>query len=129
MMAKQIQLFDDKFNDQGETLLAVCASVKGTEQLYLTDKRVVLHEIKSMTSNVERSIPLELISSINISSKLANSTIEIVLSENKAITDHVPMHVAIEIFKAIEKKLPLHELQLLDMYDVAGDPRIEGFIR
>lgn len=131
MMAKQIQLFDDKFNDQGETLLAVCASVKGTEQLYLTDKRVVLHEIKGMASNDERSIPLESISSINISSKLANSTIEIVSSGNKAVIDNVPMHVATEIknaienFKAIEKETssaPVAKKEK-DMYDVADEIR------
>lgn len=132
MMAKQIQLFDDKFNDQGETLLAVCASIKGTEQLYLTDKRVVLHEIKGMASNDERSIPLESISSINISSKLANSTIEIVSSGNKAIIDNVPMHVAVEIknaienFKAIEKETssaPATAPKEKDMYDVADEIR------
>lgn len=36
-MAKQIQMFDDRLTEQGETLLAVCASVKGTKQLYVTD--------------------------------------------------------------------------------------------
>jgi len=55
-----------------------------------------------MASNDERSIPLESISSINISSKLANSTIEIVSTRNKAIIDNVPMHVAVEIKNAIE---------------------------
>ena len=131
MMAKQIQLFDDKFNDQDETLLAVCASVKGTEQLYLTDKRVVLHEIKSMASNGERNIPLESVSSINISSKLANSTIEIVSSGSKTLIDNVPMHVAVKIknaienFKVIEKETSTSPAapKEKDMYDVADEIR------
>ncbi|SCY29954.1 SHOCT domain-containing protein [Lysinibacillus fusiformis] len=108
MMAKQIQMFDDRFNDQGETLLAVCASVKGTEQLYVTDKRVLLHEIKGITSNDERSIPVSSISSINISNTLVHSSIEIVSTGNKAKIDNVPIHVAVEIKSAIEN---LKEIQ------------------
>lgn len=54
-MAKQIQMFDDRFTDQGETLLAVCASVKGVKQLYVTDQRVLLHEIKGLVSNDEKA--------------------------------------------------------------------------
>ena len=66
-MAKQIQMFDDRLTEQGETLLAVCASVKGIKQLYVTDQRILLNEIKGIVSNDERSIPLASISSINIS--------------------------------------------------------------
>ncbi|MEY9978001.1 hypothetical protein [Lysinibacillus sp. RC79] len=56
-MAKQIQMFDDRLTEQGETLLAVCASVKGIKQLYVTDQRILLHEIKGIVSNDETSIP------------------------------------------------------------------------
>lgn len=128
-MAKQIQMFDDKLNDQGETLLAVCASVKGTKQLYVTDQRILLHEIKGITSNDETSIPLQSISSINISNKLVYSTIEIVSTGNKAIIDDVPAHIAIEIKNAIEnlkkdfKSTASTTKQEKDMYDVADEIR------
>jgi len=50
-MANQIQMFDDRLTEQGETLLAVCASIKGTKQLYVTDQRIILHETKVKTMN------------------------------------------------------------------------------
>lgn len=50
-MVKQIQMFDDRLTEQGETLLAVFASVKGTKQVYVTDLRILLHEIKGIVSN------------------------------------------------------------------------------
>ncbi|MFJ8087395.1 hypothetical protein ACIQ7N_04165 [Lysinibacillus sp. NPDC095746] len=65
VMAKQIQMFDDRLTEQGETLLAVCAFVKGTKKLYVTDQRILLHEIKGIVSNDETSIPLSSIGSIN----------------------------------------------------------------
>lgn len=131
IMAKQIQMFDDKLNDQGETLLAVCASVKGRVQLYVTDQRILLHEIKGITSNDETSILLQSISSINISNKLVYSTIEIVSTGNKAIIEDVPAHIAIEIKNAIENlkkdfkkadSAPAAK-QEKDMYDVADEIR------
>lgn len=35
-MPKQIQLFDATLTNQGETLLAICASVKGTKTLLIS---------------------------------------------------------------------------------------------
>lgn len=130
IMAKQIQMFDDKLNDQGETLLAVCASVKGRAQLYVTDQRILLHEIKGITSNDETSIPLQSISSINISNKLVYSTIEIVSTGNKAVIEDVPAHIAIEIKNAIEnlkKDFKVNSTSKVvkqkDMYDIGDEIR------
>ena len=129
-MAKQIQMFDDRLTDQGETLLAVCASVKGTKQLYVTDNRIILHEITGLVSNDERSIPLASISSINISNKLVYSTIEIVSTGNKAIIDDVPTHIAVEIKAAIENLKAMAKTTTApagkvekNMYDVADEIR------
>lgn len=129
-MSKQIQMFDDRLTDQGETLLAVCASVKGTKQLYVTDNRIILHEIKGIVSNDERSIPLASISSINISNKLVYSTIEIVSTGNKAIIDDVPAHIALEIKAAIENLKAMAKTSTApagkvekDMYEVADEIR------
>lgn len=106
---------------------------KGRAQLYVTDKRIILHEIKGITSNDERSIPLTSISSINISTKLVYSTIEIVSTGNKAIIDDVPAHVAgeikngIENLKTMSKKSDslLYETvkQEKDMYDIGEEIR------
>ncbi|ODV57361.1 SHOCT domain-containing protein [Lysinibacillus fusiformis] len=129
-MAKQIQMFDDCLTDQGETLLAVCASVRGIKQLYVTDQRILLHEIKGIVSNDERSIPLASISSINISNKLVCSSIEIVSTGNKAIIDDVPAHIALEIKSGIENlkamantsTAPTSKVEK-DMFDVADEIR------
>jgi len=129
-MAKQIQMFDDRLTDQGETLLAVCASVRGIKQLYVTDQRILLHEIKGIVSNDERSIPLASISSINISNKLVCSSIEIVSTGNKAIIDDVPAHIALEIKSGIENlkamantsTAPTSKVEK-DMFDVADEIR------
>ncbi|WP_341300447.1 PH domain-containing protein [Lysinibacillus sp. FSL H8-0500] len=129
-MAKQIQMFDDRLMDQDETLLAVCASVKGTKQLYVTDKRIILHEIKGIVSNDERSIPLTSISSINISNKLVYSTIEIVSTGNKAKIDDGPAHIVLEIKAAIENLKAMAKTSTApagkvenDMFDVADEIR------
>jgi len=123
-------MFDDRFTEQGETLLTVCASVKGIKQLYVTDKRILLHEIKGIVSNDERSIPLSSISSINISHKLVYSTIEIVSTGNKAIIDDVPAHIALEIKSGIENLKAMAKTSTAptgkvekDMFDVADEIR------
>ncbi|WP_374966030.1 SHOCT domain-containing protein [Lysinibacillus sp. RS5] len=127
-MANQIQMFDDRLTDQGETLLAVCASIKGTKQLYVTDQRIILHEIKGLIFNDEKSIPLKSISSINISKKLLSSTLKIVSTGNKAIIEDVPSHIALEIKNAIENlkkdfKTTSAAKKEKDMYDVADEIR------
>lgn len=101
-MAKQIQMFDDRLSDEGESLLGVCASIKGTTQLYVSDKRVILHEIKGFVSNNEKSIPLNSIGSINITSKFVYATLEIVTSGNVAVIEDVPVAIAQEIKAIIE---------------------------
>ncbi|MFJ8515556.1 SHOCT domain-containing protein [Lysinibacillus xylanilyticus] len=128
-MAKQIQMFDDRLTEQGEALLAVCASVKGTKQLYVTDQRILLHEIKGIVSD-ETSIHLTSISSINISNKLVYSTIGIVSTGYKAIIDDVPAHIALEIKSGIENLKTMNKTvsapstkKEKDMYEVADEIR------
>lgn len=130
VMANQIQMFDDRLTDQGETLLAVCASIKGTKQLYVTDQRIILHEIKGLIFNDEKSIPLKSISSINISKKLLSSTLKIVSTGNKAIIEDVPAHIALEIKNAIENlkkdfktKSASSTKKEKDMYDIGNEIR------
>lgn len=102
IMSKQIQLFEDRFSNEGESLIAVCASIKGSAQLYVTDKRVVLHEIKGLVSNNEKSMPLSSIGSINLKSKFVYAELEIITSGNKAIIDDVPVAIAQEVKNVIE---------------------------
>jgi len=126
-MANQIQMFDDRLTDQGETLLAVCASIKGTKQLYVTDQRIILHETKGIIFNDEKSIPLQSISSINISNTLLSSTLKIVSTGNKAIIEDVPQRIALEIKNAIEnlKKdfKTTSAKKEKDMYDIGDEIR------
>lgn len=126
-MANQIQMFDDRLTDQGETLLAVCASIKGTKQLYVTDQRIILHEIKGIIFNDEKSIPLQSISSINITNKLLSSTLKIVSTGNKAIIEDVPAHIALEIKSGIENLKKDFKTKSVkkekDMYDIGDEIR------
>ncbi|MDM5250313.1 PH domain-containing protein [Lysinibacillus sp. G4S2] len=126
-MANQIQMFDDRLTDQGETLLAVCASIKGTKQLYVTDQRIILHETKGIIFNDEKSIPLQSISSINISNTLISSTLKIVSTGNKAIIEDVPQNIALEIKNAIENLKKDFKTKSTkkekDMYDIGDEIR------
>lgn len=101
-MAGQIKLFEDRLSNEGESLLGVCASKDSKMQLYVTDKRVILHEIKGMLSNAEKSIPLGNITSIDIDSSFVFSTLKITTSGNVAIIDGVSIAIAKEIKSIIE---------------------------
>ena len=103
VMSKQIDMFKNRFESEGENLIGVCASMKGTAQLYVSDKRVVLHEIKGMMSNDEKNIPLSSIGSINIKKSAVFATLEIITSGNVATIDDVPVHLAEEIKKIIDQ--------------------------
>lgn len=101
-MAGQIKLFEDRLSNEGESLLAVCASKDGKTQLYVSDRQVILHEIKGMLSNAEKSIPLGNITSIDIDSSFVFSTLKITASGNAAVIDGVPIAIANEIKAIIE---------------------------
>ena len=101
-MAGQIKLFEDRLSNEGESLLGVCASKDGKTQLYVSDKRIILHEIKGMLSNAEKSIPLGNITSIDIDSTFVFSTLKITTSGNVATIDGVPIAIANEIKAIIE---------------------------
>lgn len=124
-MAKQIQVFEDKLSNEGESLLGVCASTKGTTQLYVTDKRIILHEIKGFVSNNEKSIPLDNINSININKNFVYASIEIITSGNTAIIEDVPVGIAEEIKAIIEHlktqdtKPTHHETQVVGTIDIS----------
>lgn len=131
VMAKQIQFYEDKFSDEGENLIAACASSKGTSQLYVTDKRVHLNDVKGIVSNQERSIPLSSITSININKSFVYAALEINASGNRIIIEDVPVHIADEIKAIIEhlKKDASNEKtstitpQNKDTFDIADEIR------
>ena len=103
VMAKQIEMFENRFESDGEKLLGVCASMKGATQLYVSNKRIILHEIKGLMSNNEKNIPLSSVGSINIKKSTVFATLEIVTSGNVAVIDNVPVHLADEIKKVIDQ--------------------------
>ncbi|MER2172845.1 MAG: SHOCT domain-containing protein, partial [Psychrobacillus psychrodurans] len=70
--------------------------------LYVSDKSIILHEIKGMLSNAEKSIPLGNITSIDIDSTFVFSTLKIITSGNVATIDDVPIAIANEIKAIIE---------------------------
>ncbi|MER2153629.1 MAG: SHOCT domain-containing protein [Solibacillus sp.] len=115
-IAGQIKLFEDRLSNEGESLLGVCASKDLKTQLYVTDKRVILHEVKGLLSNAEKSIPLGNITSIDIDSSFVFSTLKITTSGNAAVIDGVSIAIANEI-KAIiehlktEDKKPEHKVK------------------
>lgn len=101
-MAGQIKLFEDRLSNEGESLLAVCASKDGKTQLYVSDKRVILHEIKGFLSNNEKSIPLGNVTSIDTESKFVFSTLKITSTGNVAAIEGVPSAIANEVKATIE---------------------------
>lgn len=102
VVAKQIQLFEDKFANEGESVLAACFSKDGQGQLYVTDKRVHANIIKGMLSNQESSIPLSNITSITVDSKFVFGSIAITTSGTTIKIDDVPVAIAQEVKSIIE---------------------------
>jgi hypothetical protein len=97
-MQKQIDLFKNQLLTE-ENLLGVAASQPNpTEQIYVTDKRVIVHKIEGLTKNSRVEIPLKSISSINTNVQgFKGATIEVIASNNKATVEKIPVHVANEI--------------------------------
>lgn len=99
---KQIKFYEDKFSDEGESLLATCFSKDGQGQLYVTDKRVHANIIKGWLSNDESSIPLNNITSVSINSKFVYASISITTSGNTITINDVPVAIAQEVKNVIE---------------------------
>lgn len=102
IMAKQIQMFEDRLSENGENLVAVCSSMKGMEQLYVSDIHVILHEINGIVTNTEKSIPLDSVSSINLKAKGVFASLEVIATGNSIFIDNVPVAIAKEVKEVIE---------------------------
>ncbi|MDA1967655.1 PH domain-containing protein [Bacillus hominis] len=101
-MRKQIELFEKELLED-EQLLGVAASKPNpTEQLYITNKRVIAHKIEGVFQNNKVEIPLSSISSVNTNVKGLSVEIAIVTSNNTASVEKIPLHVAQEIKKLLD---------------------------
>ncbi|KZD43493.1 hypothetical protein COE92_16320 [Bacillus wiedmannii] len=101
-MRKQIELLEKDLLED-EKLLGVAASKPNpTEQLYITNKRIIAHKIEGVFQNNKVEIPLSSINSINTNVKGLSSEIIIVTSNNIASVEKIPLHVAQEIKKLID---------------------------
>ncbi|MDR7239150.1 SHOCT domain-containing protein [Neobacillus drentensis] len=101
-MEKQIEMFENGLQ-KGEKLLGAGAShPKPTQQIYVTDKRIIVHKIEGIFENKKTEIPLSSISSINTSTKGLGSNIDIVASNNNATIEHLHIHIAQELKKIID---------------------------
>lgn len=104
-MQKQIELFERSLME-GEKLLGVGASnPKPTEQIYVTDKRIIVHKIEGIFKNEKIEIPLSSVSSINTAVKGLGASIEIVASNNKASVEKLHIHIAQELKILIDSLL------------------------
>ncbi|PEC96555.1 hypothetical protein CON17_13065 [Bacillus thuringiensis] len=101
-MRKQIELFEKELLED-EKLLGIAASKPNpTEQLYITNKRIIAHKIEGVFQNNKVEIPLSSISSVNTNVKGLGVEIVIVTSNNTASVEKIPLHVAQEIKKLID---------------------------
>lgn len=104
-MQKQIELFENSLME-GEKLLGVGASFpKPIEQIYVTDKRIIVHKIEGIFKNEKVEIPLSSVSSINTTVKGLGASIEIVASNNKASVEKLHINIAQEIKNLIDSLL------------------------
>ena len=104
-MKKQIELFENSLLD-GEKLLGVGASSPNpVEQIYVTNKRIIVHKIEGLFKNERIEIPLSSISSINTTVKLINAEIKILASNNKASVEKLPVDIAQELKTLIDSLL------------------------
>ncbi|MGG6361238.1 SHOCT domain-containing protein [Peribacillus frigoritolerans] len=73
-----------------------------TEQLYITNKRIIAYKIEGIFENKRVEIPLSSISSINTSVKGLSASIEIIASNNSASVEKMYIHVARLIKKLVD---------------------------
>ncbi|MCU4837379.1 hypothetical protein COK59_02065 [Bacillus thuringiensis] len=99
---KQIELFEKNLLDDEKLLGVATSKPNPTEQLYITNKRIIVHKIEGMLQNNKVEIPLSSINSINTNVKGLSSEIIIVTSNNTASVEKIPLHVAQEIKKLLD---------------------------
>lgn len=104
-MQKQIDVFVANNLMEDEELLGVAVShPKPTEQIYITGKRVIVHKVQGLLKNETTEIPLNKISSINISTgKFLSANIKIFTSNNEATVENVPLDVAQDIKQILDQ--------------------------
>ncbi|PEP76957.1 hypothetical protein COM04_08620 [Bacillus wiedmannii] len=101
-MQKQIELFEKDLLDDEKLLGVATSKPNPTEQLYITNKRIIAHKIEGVFQNNKVEIPLSSINSINTNVKGLSSEIIIVTSNNTASVEKIPLHVAQEIKKLLD---------------------------
>ena len=101
-LKKQIEVFEKDLLE-GEDLLGVATSFPNpTEQLYITNQRIIAHKILGIFENKRTEIPITSFSSSNIVLKGLGASIEIVASNNSAKVEKMHVHIAYEIKKLID---------------------------
>ncbi len=101
-MKKQIDAIANSLLE-GEELLGVAASYPNpTNQLYITNKRIIVHKIEGITKNNKVEIPLSSISSISNNTSMLEAQIEIITSNNTATIEKIPIDTATEIKKILD---------------------------
>lgn len=101
-MRKQIELFEKELLEEEKLLGVATSKPNPTEQLYITNKRIIAHKIEGVFQNNKVEIPLSSINSINTNVKGLSSEIIIVTSNNTASVEKIPLHVAQEIKKLLD---------------------------
>lgn len=101
-MQKQIELIESTLMKDEKLLGVACSFPKPVEQLYVTDKRVIVHRIEGFMKNVKTEIPISSISSINTGVKGLSASIEIVASNNSASVEKMYLHIAEEIKRLVD---------------------------
>ena len=101
-MRKQIELFEKELLEDEKLLGVATSKPNPTEQLYITNKRIIAHKIEGVFQNNKVEIPLSSISSVNTNVKGLSVEIVIVTSNNTASVEKIPLHVAQEIKKLID---------------------------
>ncbi|MED3036089.1 hypothetical protein CBR56_24490 [Bacillus thuringiensis] len=101
-MRKQIELFEKELLEDEKLLGVATSKPNPTEQLYITNKRIIAHKIEGVFQNNKVESPLSSISSVNTNVKGLSVEIVIVTSNNTASVEKIPLHVAQEIKKLID---------------------------
>lgn len=122
---------------KGEELLGVaCSYPKPVEQLYVTDKRIIVHKIEGIMKNKKTEIPLSSISSINTSTKGLSANIEIVASNNSASVEKMYLHIAEEIKRIVDSLInqdspkieQVHQIDVAEQLKKFADLRDAGIL-
>lgn len=101
-MKKQIELFEKSLHNDEELLAAGASQPNSTSQIYVTNKRVIIHKIEGVFSNSKKEIPINSISSVSISTGLLGGTIQITASNSIAEIEKIPIVLLNEIKNVID---------------------------